>query len=522
MIGWYYKICESQTFKNINHRIMNMPGLMTASGLIDKLSDEMTEFIDRHKKIMSMKIAAAKIADIRRWHMDGSFILSEPEQQLIKALIDEHIPREIADFEDHQRNIGQIERLISILRKSAARFAPEDEDYRKIARTGVKFLKIYKDVISQESFLVGFRHDVTYFLRKQIACLKKRDIRGFKKMLQRETLLFQGLIPLLVKEDDAILEEISLFRNRTVNKEKALYYPAVILIFAGFITMMYVEVLNKTSLSLDDAKKGFYVKLEKNTIELDSLLKKYVQDDLMRETSLEKEFQDRFGVEVIGEYRDRELKLLLSEHQTVMALTSGQGVKKWGLKQVIFVNHPIGQGGCAGYSSLNKMGFRVAGLASSSGKLLIRSSTLDDSKLSDIDYINKNKLVDTYLKDQEIRRNHPEVFYHELSHHIHFWLKMTDPDFEKEWKSAGNGFIDSYQLKNDYEDVAVLASRLINAAKLAQSKIRLIAPDIFRGKSSIVLTKIDILLKHNFFGELAPDVKQIRANWAEDWAKLAQ
>jgi hypothetical protein len=309
------------------------------------------------------------------------------------------------------------------------------------------------------------RSNILSILEKQIICLEKNNFKKFNRLFQKEAKHLSRLIEIFNRLN--INEDYKLYAKFSIPRRKMFALKASIgLILLSLVSSYFMFSIKKASYNIDNI----------NSSNLTRVVKEYEQKDLAYETKLEKDFEKLYGANILGEYTEMDL-----EWVNLITMMYGKNIlRELGVKRIIFVQTSRNIRNTREFENETRS---VAGVAFHDRKTILLAS---------------GRCIGSW-NTQDVFIN---VFLHELAHIIHYKVMAENPEFNKEWEKIEGGYVDSYQKKNIYEDVAVVAERALSVGLMGR----------VTGKTEVLTTldknpeafnsKVALLQKYGFFPKM--------------------
>ena len=428
-----------------------MSGLVTINGLVKKLiQDVLSVDYSSYKKSIDKKTEAYSLIEEHKF----------PSSELIQELIEKAIPYQIKFFSYYKDKIERIERIIILLEKGKKRVSQD------VVGEYIQILTILRNLkeMLESSF---WKSDIITLLEKQKSSLEVEKFGKFLKLFKKEEEKLSGLVGILKSLD--INKECEMYPNFSVPQRHAFALKACIALILLVVAGSYVLSLSRDrrySRGIDEIHAS----------NLQNLLKEYEKKDLEYESQLEKDFQEKYGVEILGKYTELDMGW-------VNMITSMYGeniLKELGVERIIFIPMPEK---VKTIKDFEKEARFVVGRTFFDRKtiLLVSGASIGSWNTQKI-FVN--------------------VFLHELSHIIHFKAMEEHTEFNTKWKQIKGGYLDSYQKENIYEDVAVVNERVLMIGVMSLLNKTKPSLQTIDHNPDALNRKIALLKEYNFFPKI--------------------
>lgn len=383
---------------------------------------------------------------------------------VIRNLEEKVIPQKIEILTEYANRLPRIQRVIEILKKRKQRFLRTHSDE-------------YKNILGLFKLVVKFltKKKLIRILERELNALKKRRLITFLKISYGEYLLLRPFAHRLAKFDLHIdvktFDKISIPARRINVIKHAL--DGTLLVALLFMNSAFAS--GQVAYAFQASTKGpphcpeyhKVIEIRNEVFTSSEVIKHYQRLDMKREFAVEAEFEKMTGVNLVGEYTEKDITSIKS----LLERTYGIGaLKKYNIHTLVVL--PKGTTmklqGTSPYTAC--AGVRTRGFARRSGEIVMTT--------------NESMSLNTSL------------FLHELSHHIHYNVQREHPEFDQKWKTFVGGYSERYGMKNIMEDVATVAEA-VSIAQLEGKDLRSIkAVD---GNQQALQAKIRLLFEYNFF-----------------------
>jgi len=396
-----------------------MAGLITINKLIDMLLQEIEAFDSvKYSQILLEK---------GRINIDIEKNRATP--YLINKLSNELLPEQIRFVSYYSDRLPRLQRIVNILSKSK----------RRISKAQQREYDALMDLLN--ILIIIAKKNLKSVLEDQKEALDKQKLRKYLKHVNKEHKIGYEFVKPLSRLGKRIRKPLGVEQSvRSINSKRLIVVEAlvtlIVLSIVGVgtykgVSSYYAVDFNPAKLvSLEECRRqiGTNVKFNNSTKieDINRVIRRYVHDDLEKETAMETELESLTGVQLLGDYTSQDLQLTKTFLEKTYGFDISRSVKSITFlppKARLFKLDVIG-----GKCFSQEIGGETSGF--SRDIVLISSS-------------NRGPIV------------FQSTLSHELAHRFHNSI-YSQMDFDKKWNSIKGGYASKYGRTNNFEDVATV------------------------------------------------------------------
>src|SRR3989344_8600177 len=377
-----------------------MSGLLTINGLMRKLLDDIrTVDFSAYQRLIAEKHAAAEA--IRQGKIFDPSI----------AKLNEHIlPQQKAFLSLYVGSVPRIERIISVMEKREAKVFPNSShEYAQVLAVLREFSRIAKPA---EGFFHHRHQSIFSLIEEQQHQLDRNNPTAFLQAFKSEMELVKSLLGIFQRLP--IAEQYDKF-CRLGFRAKRIFTIAncLFVLFMGVVSTIVYKGMNPDyqSWNIKEISYAVNAPYPHRLIFARGVINSYREHDFEKETKVETDFEQRYGVEIYGDYHFQEL----ATFDLIMEASYGKNIfREFGINRIIFVPTQVNTNGqsedqpVAGFFNQHKSG----------GNDIFVESDPTGISLEALRYL-----------------------LHELTHALCYRIEMKHSKFLNEWNVIRGGYV---------------------------------------------------------------------------------